>query len=129
MALLRLVLWAWQLPQNLLGAFWGFILEPGAKSVCLDRERDVRYIIVPNFRGGVSLGRTVIVNRDEVERPLMWRHEYGHCRQSQYLGCLYLLVIGIPSAVWALIYNPKWRVSYYAFYTERWADKLGGIKR
>lgn len=59
-------------------------------------------------------------------------HEYGHTIQSLILGPLYLPVIGIPSVVW--FNNPalagkrrRENLSYYAFYTERWANHLGEL--
>ena len=57
-------------------------------------------------------------------------HEYGHTIQSLILGPLYLLVIGLPSALWcALPYCKEKRktrhISYYSFYPEKWADRLG----
>lgn len=62
----------------------------------------------------------------EVESRTMV-HEYGHTIQSLILGPLYLLVIGIPSSIWA-IYMAKQkdnRKSFYSFYTEKWANHLG----
>jgi len=57
------------------------------------------------------------------------RHEYGHSVQSLLLGPLYLILIGIPSVLWAsLPYCRRRRekgLPYSAFYTERWADALG----
>lgn len=57
-------------------------------------------------------------------------HEYGHTIQSLLLGPFYLLVIGIPSMIW--FRAPRFRrlraqkqIPYSAFYTERWADRLG----
>lgn len=57
-------------------------------------------------------------------------HEYGHTVQSAILGPLYLLVIGIPSPLWGFIprlvtYRREKHISYYSFYTERWANALG----
>lgn len=57
-------------------------------------------------------------------------HEYGHTIQSIILGPLFLLVIGLPSSLWANIprfkqYRKQNEISYYAFYTERWANYLG----
>lgn len=57
-------------------------------------------------------------------------HEYGHTIQSIILGPLFLLVIGIPSFLWALIpklkrYRMNNKISYFSFYTERWANYLG----
>ncbi len=57
-------------------------------------------------------------------------HEYGHTVQSLILGPLYLVVIGLPSVIW--MKTPRLsrrrsaqRISYYSFYTERWANYLG----
>lgn len=57
-------------------------------------------------------------------------HEYGHTVQSLILGPLYLLVIGLPSVIWLRTPRLSRRrrdagSSYYAFYTERWANHLG----
>ena len=55
-------------------------------------------------------------------------HESGHVKQSLYLGPLYLFVIGIPSILWAWLHKSiAPRKSYYWFYTEAWANKLGGL--
>lgn len=60
-------------------------------------------------------------------------HEYGHTIQSLILGPLYLLVISIPSGLWCNLpqadcYRRKNKVSYYEFYPEKWADRLGEKK-
>lgn len=57
-------------------------------------------------------------------------HEYGHTVQSLILGPLYLPVIGLPSVIWLRAPRLARRrhnaaSSYYAFYTERWANHLG----
>lgn len=74
---------------------------------------------------GLSLGLFMFVPSLADERLLT--HEYGHCLQSLALGPLYLPLIVLPSAVW--FHHPalcrrraEKGVSYYAFYTERWAD-------
>jgi hypothetical protein len=82
------------------------------------------------MQGGISLGKYIIVSQFAREQTV--KHEYGHCIQSRKLGWLYLLVIGLPSIIWAGLYGrvvPRTANGYYKFYTERWADKLGGIKR
>lgn len=90
-----------------------------------------------NKTSGLSLGPFVFVPKHEYlhdcelcrksKRVLV--HEYGHTLQSLLLGPLYLFVIGIPSLSWASL--PKLRkmrkerhISYYSFYTEKWADSL-----
>ena len=122
---MNLILWLWQAPQNLVGLvlrllFRGRLVE--------FRGRLFRY--VPKFPGGgISLGSTVIVRYSLRQAPKVYAHEYGHTRQSLFLGPFYLLVIGIPSFLWACYHKRDKRKSYYWFYTERWADRLGGVKR
>jgi hypothetical protein len=50
-------------------------------------------------------------------------HEYGHSVQSVYFGCLYLIVIGLPSAL-----NPFDGIRYYESYPEKWASDIGGVE-
>ena len=56
-------------------------------------------------------------------------HEYGHTIQSLFFGPAYLLIIGLPSLIWAnLPYFVKKRRSgtpYSAFWTEKSANILG----
>lgn len=112
----------WSLPQNLLGLLLRAIYK-GNDSVYEDAivRRSVK------MKGGISLGRYIIINRYASRKTIM--HEYGHCRQSKRLGPLYLLVIGLPSILHAWRYDKKTGKSYYDYWTERWADRLGGIER
>ena len=78
---------------------------------------------------GLSLGQYIFINEHALVETA--KHEEGHQKQSVMLGWLYLLVIGIPSIVWAGLKSmgafPK--VSYYSFFTEKLADKLAGVTR
>lgn len=126
----------WELPQCLLG----FILFQfyGVDCQCMEAPYgDVRILYSERMRGGISLGRFIILpwkyryNSSSYVRDTI-SHEYGHTRQSIYLGWLYLLVIGIPSITWAWLHSSFKcfdTVSYYSFFTEKWADRLGGVKR
>ena len=115
----------WELPQNCLGLLLRLFYK----------GRDSRYedVIVRRslkMRGGISLGRYIILNQFENKTALM--HEYGHSIQSKRLGWLYLLLIGLPSIIWASLYGsviPRTENGYYRFITEKRADKLGGVKR
>lgn len=91
----------------------------------------------------VSLGMFIFVTDDPYCYPSLhskWHpsevrerlivHEYGHTIQSLILGPLYLIVMGIPSFLWAFIpYLNKMRkeknISYFSFFTEKWANHLG----
>ncbi|HBH95580.1 MAG TPA: hypothetical protein DDX91_07490 [Ruminococcaceae bacterium] len=88
------------------------------------------------YGSSVSLGMFIFVSdknkgagESERHRRLIV-HEYGHTLQSLVLGPLYLIIIGIPSFLWAAV--PFFRrlrrergISYYAFYTESWANAWG----
>lgn len=126
----------WELPQCLLG----FILFQfyGVDCQCMEAPYgDVRILYTERMRGGISLGRFIILpwkyryNSSSDVRDTI-SHEYGHTRQSLYLGWLYLIVIGLPSLLWAWAHSTFKRlreVDYYSFYTERWADDIGGVRR
>ena len=121
-----LALWIWQIPQNLLGLVLVAILQP---EDTYDFE-GVRLCYASRMSGGIALGRYIIVRdvlKDYTGRTE--RHELGHSRQSRVLGWLYLPVIGLPSLLWAVWWNEDRNRSYYSFYTEKWADKLGGVER
>ena len=59
----------------------------------------------------------------------MIAHEYGHTRQSLKLGVLYLVVIGLPSFMWAVMKGLGLfsNIDYFSFYTEKWAEKEGSV--
>ena len=57
-------------------------------------------------------------------------HEYGHTFQSLLLGPFYLLVIGLPSTIWASSKNlsrlrREKNIPYSRLYCEKWASKWG----
>ena len=86
------------------------------------------FIFIHKEPGVAPRYRFLYSSQDMYHRLLV--HEYGHCIQSLLLGPLYLILIGIPSFVWANVgYFSKRRrtlqISYYRFYTERWANYLG----
>ena len=89
-----------------------------------------------NQKGGMSLSTHIFLpfenlTMSEYQTEYI-KHEYGHTIQSRKFGPLYLLVIGLPSIIWAGCfknYRKKYSVSYYDFYTEAWANKLGDVKR
>jgi hypothetical protein len=127
--LFNLLAYIWQLPQNIVGIVVRMFYKQ--TNSLLYKDKTVR--VCKTFPGGISLGDTVIVRKFPYDKGT-WntvKHEWGHTRQSLYLGPVYLLVIGIPSLIWAACYqydssNPN---GYYEFYTEKWADKLGGVER
>jgi hypothetical protein len=82
--------------------------------------------------GSISLGTYVFLCPAHWDSETTLKHEQGHTKQSYMLGWLFLLVVGVPSIIWAGCFNQyraKHGISYYSFYTEKWADKLMGIER
>lgn len=119
------LLYLWQLPQNLLGLLFLLILRPDRKE-----QAGVVFHHSPRMRGGISLGDYIIVGDHYTDADL-W-HEEGHRLQSLLLGWLYLPVVGLPSLVWATLYGRVIKATpggYYRFWTEKWADRLGDVKR
>lgn len=117
---MSVLMYIWQLPQHLLGLLL---------LLCLDGEqrhtfKGIDFYYAKQFVNGISLGKYIILGHKS-EKSI--KHEYGHSRQSQYLGWLYLIVVGLPSVICAMMCNDK--DTYYGFFTERWADRLGGVKR
>ena len=126
--LIETILWVWQLPQNLLG--FGMSLAFHHYGTVVMKDSSLRRFYWWPLLSAISLGNYRFVNK--YSQISVAYHEYGHTKQSKMLGPLYLFVIGIPSIVWCIIHTyvpyiySRW--SYYAFYTESWANKLGGIK-
>lgn len=118
--------WIWQLPQNLLA----LIIRKCIKKKIM-REYNIdndKVIVNVAFPSSMTLGNYIfaspyetIVDNETIE------HELGHCRQSRFLGPLYLIVIGLPSIIHNEIHylcakeGIHW--DYYKFYTERWLMK------
>ena len=135
----NILLWLWQLPQHLLALIlWGILrVADKVDSVKKSDDGGPRWLITTNTPSwGISLGHYILM--DNHYTPKDWKHEYGHSRQSLYLGPLYLPVIGIASAVfnnlWDRLFHKKWdgkrRIKwYYSRYPEDWADRLGGVVR
>ena len=112
----EVLLYIWQLPQNLLG------LAVIAASRAWHVPTIGAWLTHCNF--GVSLGNYIVMNKNCTDITLL--HERGHQKQSLLLGPLYLLVIGLPSAVGNLL-ERKLHFDYYKQPWEAWADKLGGV--
>jgi hypothetical protein len=126
--------WIWQLPQNLCGLVYKYISNNNRKekleNTAINKLKIEAY--VKTSPGSVSLGKYIFISeRNKNSRNTIY-HECGHCKQSRILGPLYLIIIGIPSIIWATLhsYIPYfWKYSYYVFPTEKWADKLMHVKR
>lgn len=133
---IKALLLIWELPQNIAGAFYFIIHGVYAKTFIIDDE-DSFEMYSDKQKGGVSLGVFRIYKAEYYKSSAYYvklsrKHEKGHRQQSKWLGPFYLIVIGIPSQIWATLHSfckPISKINYYWFYTEKWADKIGGVKR
>lgn len=130
----KILLWIWQLPQHLLALILWAVLHISKKILKVELVDGKQFITidVPGF--GISLGYYVFL--DQFYEEIDWYHECGHGVQSRRSGPLYLLVIGITSAVfnnlWDRLFHKKWTIRkrlrwYYNRFPEKQADRLGGI--
>lgn len=142
---MKILKYIWQLPQHIVALIlilyyrykkYGCMKSPYQITI---RKISQINIYKAYMRGpAISLGNYIITNPYEYQiTDMLIRHEYGHQRQSLYLGPLYLLIIGIPSLVgniWDANFHRNWPPlkSYKWYYNqpwEKWADKLGGVNR
>ena len=122
----------WGAIQTLVG-FVGFLIHIGKPHYFY---KGSIVTIVKGSWGGISLGAFIFIDAEitktDAPKSSFVNHEYGHTLQSILLGPLFLLIIGLPSLIWAGLFD-EWRYkhkkSYYWLYTENWADRLGGVKR
>lgn len=125
----KILLYIWQLPQHLLTLFllifWRPVYKEKYKHITVFRVKQ---------KIGISLGNYSFVNVGCSQFTI--KHEYGHSRQSLYLGPLYLIIVGLPSITMNILGNILYYFGHYTFhdnyykrFPENWADKLGGVKR
>jgi hypothetical protein len=124
----KLLLWVWQLPQNLLGLVVVWVTR-AKRAEGIFGYGDIYVISNRSFRFWVSLGEYIIL------RPSCGldtiKHEKGHQVQSRWLGPLYLLVVGLPSAVFCNLWDRVFHKGWYtdrrvAWYHSRWPEGPGG---
>lgn len=120
----NILLYLWQLPQNILGAavllFW--------KKDFSYPYKDVTVYGTSRGQAGVSLGKYIICRDygDPTIPSLKVHHEYGHCIQSRRWGWLYLPTVGLVSGLRNVLHLYK-RNHYFDSWPENEADRLGGV--
>jgi hypothetical protein len=125
---LKILLLIWQFPQSIGAAILRFYLTRKGHKLYLYQYKDcIVYQWADRPRFAVSLGEYIFTNHLDDKTVA---HEYGHSRQSRYLGPLYLLTVGIVSAMWNLLARRNSYIirTYYQRWPEDWADSLGGVE-
>lgn len=118
-----------EFPQNLIG-YLTYIYFTKIRKYAFYKYKDAYVTNVKGRWGAISLSCFIFAN-DYCFKSEIIKHEYGHTIQSKKLLILYLPVIGLPSLIWNRAfenYRARNQRSYYSFYTESWANKLGGYK-
>lgn len=138
----RVLLFLWQLPQNLIALFILLLNKKEQKTIKYIYGIKVCFVKKGVFNCGVSLGDYIILY--DLYRHFPYeclrntvKHENGHKKQSRYFGWFYLLLVGLPSVcnnIWDRLFHRKWTNEerekwYYSRYPEKWADKIGEVKR
>lgn len=125
----ELLLYLWQLPQNLCGLVLSLVLR--GKIFRRMDYRDVSLYLTHKCFKGISLGRYIFADcasSVRMARPIDVAHEYGHSIQSRRWGWLYLPVVGGYSAIRAGLHLYR-RGHYHDSWPENMADYLGGVRR
>jgi hypothetical protein len=127
---MKFLLLIWQFPQSTAAVILRYYLSRMRGRIL--RPYRYRGRVVYQWDGSpqfaVSLGEYIFTCRLE---ELTLLHEYGHSRQSRYLGPLYLFTVGIVSVFLNLLARRNGYISrtYYRRWPENWADALGKVDR
>jgi hypothetical protein len=126
--LFRLWQWTWGFPQTLLGAMIWLLHRKNPQRVyhgCI--------VTRWNQSGSLGVGMFLFLSQHSYDsQPQVQVHEFGHAVQSAILGPLFLPVMGIPSFLWCNLpvcrkLRKEKGISYYAFYPESTANRLGSL--
>lgn len=113
----------WQLPQIIVA----LIMLPFLGKKTFIRKENYCWIYeCEKMSGGISLGCFIFLSPYSAKKEATIQHELGHVKQSHMLSWLYLIVIGLPSLLWARFGDDD--KCYYSFYTESWSNHLMGLK-
>lgn len=116
----------WQLPQTVVALIYFLYLRYKDEILDTCTFQGAVVFIKKGSYGSVTLGNHIFLSPRAADTTI--RHEWGHTRQSLLLGPLYLVVIGIPSIIWAATHRTiAPNTPYFNFFTEKWANRLGGV--
>ena len=123
----KILVCIWQLPQIIAACLYHVYITKSEGIVDTCYIQGAIVFIKKKSCGSVTLGSYIFLSPRATDTTV--RHEWGHTRQSLILGPLYLIVIGIPSIIWAATHRAiAPNKAYDWFYTEAWANKLGGVE-
>lgn len=126
-----ILLYLWQLPQNICGLVYKNISKNNRlATIITEQSQEVgARVYLKKSLGGITLGKYIFIYQNDYNKEFTISHECGHVKQSKMLGPLYLIIIGIPSVLHAIFNDyikccDRQEEGYYHFFTESWANKL-----
>ena len=124
--MMEILKYFWQLPQLIAAFIYYRYLKRKDEILDTCTCQGAIVFIKRKSCGSVTLGPYIFLSPKATDTTI--RHEWGHTRQSLILGPLYLIVIGIPSIIWAATHRTiAPNTDYFDFFTEKWANKLGDV--
>lgn len=125
--MMKILKFLWLLPQTIVALIYFLYLRYKDEILDTCTFQGAVVFIKKESYGSVTLGNHIFLSPRATDTTV--RHEWGHTRQSLILGPLYLIVIGIPSIIWAATHRTiAPNTPYFNFFTEKWANKLGGVE-
>ena len=122
---MEILKYIWQLPQTIAAYIYFTYLSNKGEILDTCTYQDAIVFIKRTSCGSVTLGNHIFLSPRATDSTV--KHEYGHTRQSLMLGPLYLLVLGIPSIIWAATHKKVAPSKPYNwFYPDVSIDRLGG---
>ena len=124
----EILLYIWQLPQNLLGLIMLLFMKP---YISKEKYKGITYVVSKKMSGGISLGNYIILSKsykDKVKDIKNFGITNGDTPEIQECLDLYILLLLVSIFIWAWMYGtiiPYTHNGYYKFYTEKRADRLG----
>ena len=104
---------SWELPQTILGFLIAVILNWTNRLDWVNHKYGSTSLKLSGLFGGMSLAPFIIGDEQLIgaSHNHLFQHEFGHIMQSKIWGPLYLLIIGLPSLVSAIVndYNTHMR--------------------
>lgn len=116
--IIKILRWIWEFPQCLLGLILSRWYNVSYKTTINNVD-----IYAGTFPGGISLGLYILMSKYSYmySKSHTIKHEYGHSRQSLYLGPLYLPTVGLTSGMWNILrrcFKTLRKIDYYSIWPE-----------
>ncbi|MEA3248381.1 MAG: hypothetical protein U9Q73_01620 [Nanoarchaeota archaeon] len=123
------LIWIWCFPQMVIGLIYYIALKNKITKIKIYKGIPI-YCFKGKMIFGLSLGKWIFIE-ERIFNIQTIKHEYGHKIQNYIFGPLAIIFLDIPSTIIFFLskINKKIKENYHKYFPERWADKLGEVKR